>query len=91
VVKNFLEAFFIKYTEVLSLSNTLAILGVWKTLVISTALKALAVLATLITLKTWKGLYDFFLLFLVSKEILLPNRRPAPLYKGEEVKLKTLP
>jgi hypothetical protein len=60
---------------------------------------------TLITLETRKGLYNFFLLFLVPKEILLPNRRPTllcggnlvykgvgtPLYKGGEVKLETLP
>ena len=69
----------------------MAILGVWKTLVILTAPKALVALATLITLETWKGLCDFFLLFLVFKEILLFNRRPALLYKGGEVKLETLP
>ena len=65
-------------------------MGVWKTLVILIALKALVALATLITLETRKGLYNFFLLFLVFKEILLPNRRPAPLYKGREVKLEIL-
>jgi len=53
-VENFLEAFSIGHTnqtEALSLSNTLAIPGVWKTLAILIAPKALAALATPITLE----------------------------------------
>ena len=67
--------------------------------------KALAASATPITPEARKGLRDFFLLFLVPKEILFPNGRPTPLrggnlvykgagtplYKGREAKPETLP
>lgn len=73
------------------MSNTLAIPGVRKTPAISTAPKAPAASATPITPETRKGLHDFFSSFLVPKEILLPNGRPAPLHKGGEAKPETLP
>ena len=106
--ENFLEAFSIGHidqTEALSLSNTLAIPGVRKTPAISTAPKAPAASATPITPETRKGLHDFFSSFLVPKETLLPNGRPAPLrggnlvhegagtplHEGGEAKPETLP